>query len=260
MRFMLRVAALLLCIALASYGEGNTFDRVRYNGGSVDSKVDPKDWHNHLTVSSDMIVMIFKDGKRLEISPKSVTSLSYGQEAHRRVGTMVALAVLVSPVALFGLMHKTRLHYIGIQYHTADGKHAGILLQGDKDNYRAILVALQGVTGTPVFVSEKDHEFIPVGITTTVTKPVETDEVAKPAESQVGSAPQQTGTIKVSSVPAGADISVDGSFVGDSPASLKLSAGKHTITLKLSDYADWTRELTVAPGSEVQLTATLEKH
>ena len=71
-----------------------------------------------------VIVMVFKDGKRLEIPPKSVTSLSYGQEAHRRVGTMVALAVLVSPVALFGLMHKTRLHYIGIQYHEADGKHA----------------------------------------------------------------------------------------------------------------------------------------
>jgi len=66
-------------------------------------------------------------------------------------------------------------------------------------------------------------------------------------------------TINVSSVPAGADISVDGSFVGDSPASLKLSAGKHTITLKLTGYADWIKELTVAPGSEVQLTSTLEK-
>jgi hypothetical protein len=255
-----RLAALTLCFAIALYGEGNTFDKVRYNGGSVDSKVDPKDWHNQLTVTSDLIVMVFKDGKRLEIAPKSVTSLSYGQEAHRRVGTMVALAILVSPVALFGLMHKTRLHYIGIQYHTADGKHAGILLQGDKDNYRAILVALQGVTGIPVFVSEKDHEFVPVGVTTTVTKPVETDEVAKPADSTSMPAQEHVGTINISSVPAGADISVDGSFVGNSPASLKLSAGKHTIMLKLTDYADWSRGLTVEPGSEVQLTATLEKH
>jgi hypothetical protein len=37
----------------------------------------------------------------------------------RRLTVRVALAVLVSPVALLGLMHKTRLHYIGIQYHTA---------------------------------------------------------------------------------------------------------------------------------------------
>src|SRR5215469_209968 len=204
-----KLLALLLCYSLLAYAEGNPFTRVRYNGGSFPSKVDPKEWDNKLTVTSDAITLEFKDKQSLVIPPKFVTSLSYGQEAHRRVGTMVALAVLVSPVALFGLMHKTRLHYIGIQYHTADGKHAGILLQGDKDNYRAILVALQGVTGTPVYVSEKDHEFVPVGVTTTVTKPVETDEIAKPAESQAGLTPQQTATINVSSTPVGADISVD---------------------------------------------------
>jgi hypothetical protein len=57
-------------------------------------------------------------------------------------------------VALFGLFHKMRLHYIGINYTTPDGKSGGILLQGDKDNYRAMLVALQGVSGVPVSVSE----------------------------------------------------------------------------------------------------------
>jgi hypothetical protein len=66
-----------------------------------------------------------------------------------------ALAILVAPVAFFGLFHKTRLHYIGVQYATPDNKTAGILLQGDKDNYRAILVALQGVTGVPIVVGEK---------------------------------------------------------------------------------------------------------
>jgi hypothetical protein len=141
-----RVLAVFLCSVMVTWAQGNSFDRVRYNGGSVDSKVDPKEWNNHLTVTSDMITLSLKDGKKLELPPKSVTSLSYGQEAHRRVGTMVALAVLVAPVALFGLFHKTRLHYIGIQYATPDNKSAGILLQGDKDNYRAILVALQGVT------------------------------------------------------------------------------------------------------------------
>ena len=63
------------------------------NGGSVDSKVDPKEWKNTLTVTSDFITLSLKDGKKLQIPPKSVTSLSYGQEAHRRVGTMIALAI-----------------------------------------------------------------------------------------------------------------------------------------------------------------------
>src|SRR5437660_3799715 len=170
MQTLKRLLALLVCSAFVAWAQGNSFDKVRYNGGSVDSKVDPKDWNNHLTVTSDLITLALKDGKKVDIPAKSVTSLSYGQEAHRRVGTMVALAILVAPVALFGLFHKTRLHYIGIQYSTPDNKTAGILLQGDKDNYRAILVALQGVTGVPVAVGEKDREFIPVGVKTDVTK------------------------------------------------------------------------------------------
>ncbi len=144
-----RLLAFFLCCATLAYAQGNTFTKVRYNGGSVASKVDPKDWNNKLTVTTDAIILETKDGVKVEIPSKSVISLSYGQEAHRRVGTMVALAILVAPVALFGLFHKTRLHYIGIQYNTPDGKNAGILLQGDKDNYRAILVALQGVARPP---------------------------------------------------------------------------------------------------------------
>jgi hypothetical protein len=83
---------------------------------------------------------------------------------------MIALAVLVAPVALFGLFHKTRLHYISIQSSTPDGKSGGVLLQGDKSNYRAMLVALQGVANVPVSVSEKEREFVPVTVRSTVAK------------------------------------------------------------------------------------------
>ncbi len=255
MKIIKQSVVCLLAFALLAQGQGNVFNKVRYNGGSVDSKVDPKDWDNRLTVTSDTITLALKDKKTVEIPSKSVTSLSYGQEAHRRVGTMVALSVLVAPVALFGLFHKTRLHYIGIQYAVPDNKTAGILLQGDKDNYRAILVALQGVTGVPVTVGEKDREFVPVGVKTDVTKGGTNEKAA-----DKNAAPEAAkGTVNVSSVPAGADLLVDGQFVGNCPASLKLTAGKHTVTAKLSGYKDWSREITVQSGSEVQLTANLEK-
>ena len=258
MRITKRLLAILLGTSLLAYAQGNTFDKVRYNGGSVSTKVSPKDWDNKLTITPDLILLELRDGQKAEIPPKSVTSLSYGQEAHRRVGTMVALAVLVAPVALFGLLHKTRLHFIGVQYKTADGKSGGLLLQGDKDNYRAILVALQGVTGVPVSVAEKEREFVPVGVTTSVAK--------EPAEAQAGeekppAPPAQetaTGTVNVTSNPDGADIFADGQFVGNSPAVLKLKPGKHTVTVKSSGHPDWSREITVESGSEVRLTATLE--
>src|SRR5580692_7656609 len=164
-----RFLAVFLACAVLSYAKGNTFTRVRYNGGSVASDVNPKDWDNKLTVTPESIQLVLKDKQNIEIRPASVTSLSYGQEAHRRVGTMVALAILVAPVALFGLFYKTRLHFVGIQYNTQDGKTGGILLQADKDNYRAMLVALQGVTGAPVTVADKEREYLPVGVTTSVT-------------------------------------------------------------------------------------------
>jgi hypothetical protein len=238
-------------VSLLAYADGNSFDRVRYNGGSVDSKVDPKEWKNTLTVTSDAITLALKDGKSVVIPPKSVTALSYGQEAHRRVGTMIALAILVAPVALFGLFHKTRLHYIGIQYNDATNKSAGILLQGDKDNYRAILVALQGVTNVPVAVAEKDREFVPVGVKSEISTHQE--------EQASASKPEGKGTVNVSSNPTGADVSLDGNFIGNTPAALKLSPGKHTVTVKMTGQKDWSRDITVEAGSEVQLTANLEK-
>jgi hypothetical protein len=137
-------------------------------------------WGNTLTVTSASVTLDLKGKPKthFEIPSQSITGLSYGQEAHRRVGTMIALAVLVAPLALFGLFHKTRLHYIGVQYKLADGTTGGILLQGDKSNYRAMLVALQGVSGAAVSVSDKEREYIPVGVKAE-TKPEVTKTEAK---------------------------------------------------------------------------------
>jgi hypothetical protein len=233
----------------------------------LQTKVDPKDWNNHLTVTSDTITLKLKDGQQVEIPAKSVTGLSYGQEAHRRVGTMIALGILVSPVALFGLMHKTRLHYIGVEYATPDGKKAGLLLQGDKDNYRAILTALEGATGAPLSVSEKDREYVP-GMPNVQTAREDSAKPGADAKASSGAAQVKpvaatdkaaTATLTLKSTPDSADVSVDGNFMGNTPASLKLAAGNHTVKVSRAGYKDWSREITVSAGSEMSLSAELEK-
>ena len=158
--------AIALSISVLTYGQGNSFSKIRYNGGSVASTVKKDDWDNTLTVTPDEITLKLKDGKIEKIDPKRVTGLSYGQEAHRRVGTMIALAVLLAPLALFGLFHKTRLHYIGIEYTTSDDKKGGVLLQADKSNYKGVLMALRGVTGAAVAVSAEERKYVPTGIET----------------------------------------------------------------------------------------------
>jgi hypothetical protein len=65
--------------------------------------------------------------------------------------------------------------------------------------------------------------------------------------------------IALVSTPVGAEVTVDDAFMGNAPAKLRLKAGKHTIKVTMAGYKDWSREMTVMSGSEVNLTATLEK-
>lgn len=252
MRALRGLVAIILIYSTVAYAQGNSWNKVRYNGGTLQTKVNPKDWDNKLTVTSDTITFSLKDGQKIEIPAKDVTGLSYGQEAHRRVGTMIALGILVSPVALFGLFHKTRLHFIGVEYTTA-GKKGGLLLQGDKDNYRAILVALEGATQAPLSVAEKDRSFVPATVRATVVKNSDEDEDKTAAK-------KETGTLSLTSEPSGAEVYVDITFSGNTPCKLTIDAGKHTVKVTAKDHKDWSRDLTVGTGSEMTVKAEMEKN
>lgn len=68
-----------------------------------------------------------------------------------------------------------------------------------------------------------------------------------------------TGSIEVHSTPEGAEVYVDGAFVGNAPATLKLAPGQHTIRMSQSGFKEWSREITVQAGSEAHLSASLDK-
>src|SRR5579871_5049488 len=85
-----------------------------------------------------------------------------------------------------------------------------------------------------------------------------------PPASQVAGANQtatsEIGNIAVTSLPDGAEVSVDGSFVGNLPAVLKLAPGKHTVTVSADGYKSWTKDISVLAGSDVKLNAKLDKN
>jgi hypothetical protein len=74
-----------------------------------------------------------------------------------------------------------------------------------------------------------------------------------------GAQSADAGTVIVASAPTGADIYVDGKFVGDAPATLTLAPGKHAVRVSLNGYKDWTRDLSVLASSKVNLDAELGK-
>jgi hypothetical protein len=70
------------------------------------------------------------------------------------------------------------------------------------------------------------------------------------------SVPAMASLTVESSVP-GADIEVDGNFVGSTPSTISVTPGQHTIAVKKKGYEDWSRSMNVA-GTGVRLSAELE--
>jgi hypothetical protein len=58
------------------------------------------------------------------------------------------------------------------------------------------------------------------------------------------------------STPPGADIEIDGKFVGSTPSSISVSPGDHDIAVKKGGFADWNRKVTVSSG-HINITAEL---
>ncbi|MGH9499908.1 MAG: PEGA domain-containing protein [Terriglobales bacterium] len=66
-----------------------------------------------------------------------------------------------------------------------------------------------------------------------------------------------TGQINVSSTPADADITVDGSFVGSTPSQIDIAPGDHTVAISKAGYKTWERKFKASGGS-VNISAELE--
>lgn len=67
-----------------------------------------------------------------------------------------------------------------------------------------------------------------------------------------------SGIVTISSEPDSAEIYVDGKFHGNTPATLKLSAGSHTVLLKSAGRPDYSRTLEIPKASKLSLKARFE--
>jgi hypothetical protein len=65
-------------------------------------------------------------------------------------------------------------------------------------------------------------------------------------------------SVQVTSQPAGAEITVDGAFVGSTPATLQMTPGLHRISMK-SGKSTWERDMQVQAGSIVPVSAVLSR-
>lgn len=66
-------------------------------------------------------------------------------------------------------------------------------------------------------------------------------------------------SLAIKSAPEGAEVTIDGKFVGNTPSTLQLKPGEHTISVKKAGYTLWNRTVTVNGGDKITLDASLEK-
>jgi hypothetical protein len=69
----------------------------------------------------------------------------------------------------------------------------------------------------------------------------------------------EASCVTFTSAPQGADIYVDGKFMGNTPSTLALPAGSHEVRVEGARFKPWTRTLSSTAGSTVTIHATLEK-
>jgi hypothetical protein len=77
-----------------------------------------------------------------------------------------------------------------------------------------------------------------------------------PIAAPVSPMPVAQASVTIDSTPAGADIEIDGEFVGNTPSTLSVAPGSHQISVEKKGFTDWTKTLNVTGGT-IHLNAEL---
>lgn len=142
---MKKFLAFLLCIMIpvSIFASENSY-KVKYDGGSL-SDLKTAD-EVKLVIEQDKVRFV-KGGRDIVVVPaNSITEISYGQDVHRRVGAAIGLAVVSFGIGALMALTKSKKHYVGLTWANGDQK-GGLAMQCDKNEYRGILAALEGITG-----------------------------------------------------------------------------------------------------------------
>lgn len=143
---MKRLIAVLLCVlfpVVAFAGDSNSY-KVGYDGGSLQGI--KAGTSANLVIEPTQIMIVHDKNTLATIPAASITEISYGQDVHRRVGAAIGLAVISLGLGALLALSKSKKHYVGVTWVNGDQK-GGFAMQCDKNDYRGVLAALEGITG-----------------------------------------------------------------------------------------------------------------
>lgn len=161
---------------------------------------------------------------------RAVKETSGGGHTGAMTGAIVATSILFFPAAPFFLFMK------GKDITIPKGTEITAYINGD--------------------VSLDPKKFAPpsqnAGQTTPTLPEATTGQAQNTSDSEFSS-------ITIKSTPDGADITIDGKFVGSTPSTVRLKFGDHTISIKKAGYVLWERAMAMSAGGNITVDASLEK-
>lgn len=141
---------LFLIVPLVTLAGDNSY-KVAYDGGSLPNVKTGTDLKMY--IQADQIRFVKGKATLVDIPASAITEISYGQDVHRRVGTAVGVAVVSFGIGALVALSKSKKHYVGLTWANGDQK-GGFAMQCDKNEYRGVLAALEGITGKKAVNSE----------------------------------------------------------------------------------------------------------
>jgi hypothetical protein len=137
------VAVLCVVIPMAAVANDGSY-KVSYDGGSISQA--KAGTSAKLFIEANQIRLTKGETELATVPASAVAEISYGEDVHRRVGTAIGLAVVSFGVGALMALSKSKKHYVGITWVDGD-KKGGFVMQCDKNDYRGVLLGLEGVTG-----------------------------------------------------------------------------------------------------------------
>ncbi|MGA2212556.1 MAG: PEGA domain-containing protein [Bryobacteraceae bacterium] len=251
-RIAISIGLCALLLAGPVSAEADVSYNVKYSGGSLPNVKGGEDLK--LYVDAMQIRLHHKSQDVVDIPARAITGVSYSQEVHHRIGTAASLAVVSLGIGAIIAFSKSKKHYIGITWADSDS----MFLEADKNEYRGLVAALEGVSGRRGVDSDSSKHVVQ-----SEAVPQARAILPPPVAVSLQQAPpvQPEGTIvRFVSTPANAEVQVDGQYWGRTPTAdlTRLPVGAHTILVKKVGYQPWERKITLASGDDRTISAELE--
>jgi len=212
-------------------------------------------------VAQNGTLIIYRPGKFVGSALKPSIYVDGNQAARLANGRYVTLQLAPGKHNLESSMKKTaplevevkpnETVYLEMVILTGNWRGGGRLIPVGEDDAKTALLKLK---------PSDEKEIVAASATSTAPSPQQespADNVQTDARVD-SNASMQPANVTVKSTPQGADINVDGKFMGSTPSTIQLPPGEHLVSVEKEGLKPWQRTMTVSAGGNITIDATLE--